>query len=445
MSSNRRFSIAQKVVIVATTYVLPIGVLLFLVVSNINEFIRFAQWEQRGTAYQRPLESALDGVLRHQIFVHGRTDDAAAKVTAARSDADRAFDALEIVDRRIGADLQFTEEGLAKRDRAHCRVDAVRKQWNEIAEMAVGSSGKPSADIDTKYTKLIADLRMMITHSGDTSNLILDPDLDSYYLMDVTLLALPQLQERTGKMMNLVGDILTRGAPTAEERTEIAVQAALLETDLERAIASTQTSLNEDANFYGVSPTLKGQLEPSLAEYKKAAATFIGLTRKAAGTSSDEVVPQAYVTAGLAAHAASFKFWDVAENELDKLLATRVGSYTNRRTMSLSLAGLAIAIATGLACLTSLSITRPLNKLVRTLGPGASLLQVSVQRIADASKSRTASPEQAELICEELNAHADDMRSTVGELESLVRGNSASVARAPESGKALHTPASTSA
>ena len=36
----------------------------------------------------------------------------------------------------------------------------------------------------------------MITHAGDMSNLILDPDLDSRYLMDATLLGLPQTQDR---------------------------------------------------------------------------------------------------------------------------------------------------------------------------------------------------------------------------------------------------------
>ena len=36
----------------------------------------------------------------------------------------------------------------------------------------------------------------MITHVGDTSNLILDPDLDSFYTMDMTLVALPQTQDR---------------------------------------------------------------------------------------------------------------------------------------------------------------------------------------------------------------------------------------------------------
>lgn len=40
----------------------------------------------------------------------------------------------------------------------------------------------------------------MITHAGDTSNLILDPDLDSYYLMDVTLIAMPQMQDRIARI-----------------------------------------------------------------------------------------------------------------------------------------------------------------------------------------------------------------------------------------------------
>ena len=38
---------------------------------------------------------------------------------------------------------------------------------------------------------LLADIRSLMAHVGDTSNLILDPDLDTYYLMDAVLLKLP--------------------------------------------------------------------------------------------------------------------------------------------------------------------------------------------------------------------------------------------------------------
>ena len=63
---------------------------------------------------------------------------------------------------------------------------------------ATAEGGLPQ-HVQDQYTSFVATIRTMITHAGDTSNLILDPDLDSYYLMDVTLLALPQTQDRIRK------------------------------------------------------------------------------------------------------------------------------------------------------------------------------------------------------------------------------------------------------
>lgn len=43
-------------------------------------------------------------------------------------------------------------------------------------------------------------LNSFILHAGDISNLILDPDLDSYYLMDITLNKLPSILEKASKV-----------------------------------------------------------------------------------------------------------------------------------------------------------------------------------------------------------------------------------------------------
>jgi hypothetical protein len=50
----------------------------------------------------------------------------------------------------------------------------------------------------------------MITHAGDTSNLILDPDLDSYYLVDVVLLGLPQAQDRLADALLVAERVLRK-------------------------------------------------------------------------------------------------------------------------------------------------------------------------------------------------------------------------------------------
>ncbi len=422
-ASQRRVSVKSKFFLVAITYVLPIGVLLYLFVGSINEFIRFAEAEKKGDTYQRPLESLLDGVTRHQILVRGGATP--AEVQAVGAKVDQAFTALEGEDERLGVTLQFTEEGLKKRARSQCTVKLVKEQWQALtAELGrVKGAGKLPDDLDTRYGKLVTDLRTMITHCGDTSNLILDPDLDSYYLMDVTLLGLPQAQERTARVVVYGREVLARGVATREEQTQLAVHAAMLESDLDRITVSAQTSLNEDDNFHGGSPTLKEKVPPAVAAYKDAATRFIQMTRQISDPTAPKVTEAEYVAAGLKPHDESFQLWSVAVGELDVLLDKRIDVYTTRRTRSLTLASLAVLVASVLALLVSLSIIRPLTALVRRLGPGATLLASSVNRIAEASQRGTTTPEEAGIICEELDAHADEMRKSVGELESLVHGH----------------------
>ena len=422
---KQRPSIASKIVTVALTFTLPIGVLLFLVVANINEFIHFGVKEVQGNAYQRPLEALLQGLQEHQLALHGGAD-AADQLVAAKARVETAFAALADADQRLGVDLQFTEAGLAKRDRAHVRVANVRGEWNALAGLVAHPVPEVPAEIDAQYEHLVSDVRTMITHAGDTSNLILDPDLDSYYLMDATLLALPQTQDRIAKVTAYGRDCIRRGRLSPAERTQLAVHAALLqEADLDRIAASAQTALNEDANFYGVSESLQRNLPRAVADYKTATSRLIELTRELAAAEQLNTTAADFVAAGQQAREASFRLWEIADTELDALRQRRIAAYTSRRAWSLGLASVAVLIAIALSCAVTLSITRPLEKLVRTLGPGATLLAGSVERIAEASQRQTATPEEASIICEELNAHADDMRGSVRELESLVRGGAA--------------------
>src|SRR5262249_1842336 len=136
------------------------------------------------------------GIPRHGRLVRrslqgSRDVQGDLKSTAAEIDA--AFGELEAADAAVGVALQFTDEGLGKRQRQHVRVATVP-----------GEGEQPKSETDRldatrseeRHGHLVEDVRTMITHAGDTSNLILDPDLDSYYLMDITLLALPQTQAR---------------------------------------------------------------------------------------------------------------------------------------------------------------------------------------------------------------------------------------------------------
>ena len=62
-----------------------------------------------------------------------------------------------------------------------------------------------------------------------------------------------------------------------------------------RIAGSVQTALNEDPNFYGVSPTLQTRVPPLLNEYVKSATLFIDLTTRLADGQAEGLTAQEYL------------------------------------------------------------------------------------------------------------------------------------------------------
>src|SRR5262245_1718897 len=177
-----RMTVSRKLLFISISFSLPIMVLLGMLVVQINSSINFARWELSGNEYLRPLVELLDLIPQHELALKfaGPSRD---QLPQLRSKIDNAFAALEAVNKTSGETLQFTAEGLAKRKREHVVPENVKREWQELK---VGAEKLAPAALQEQHRHLVADLRMMITHVGDMSNLILDPDLDSYYLMDAT-------------------------------------------------------------------------------------------------------------------------------------------------------------------------------------------------------------------------------------------------------------------
>lgn len=371
--------VAQKLMLISVFFLMPDSLMLYLFITGINTNIEFARMEQRGNRYQYPLEELLELIPQHRLLAsRAASGDTTSRTLLPRMQGqiDRAFTELVEVDAEIGAILQFTEEGLAKRKREHYRVGTVRAEWEELKRHL---SSMPTAELAEKHSHLVGDVRVMITHAGDLSNLILDPDLDSYYLMDATLLGLPQTQERLARVIFHGAEVLRGESVSHEDRQQLAIFSTLLqEADLDRIVGSLQTALNEDPNFYGVSPTLQARLPAVMKEYVATNKEFIALTTRVAGAEKSGVSPRDYAAAGSRAREASFQLWRVAEEELDKLLSTRIRYYQNRRLKSLIVAGLAALAACGFVTFITRSISGPLRKQANALRSANEALQAEI-------------------------------------------------------------------
>jgi methyl-accepting chemotaxis protein len=374
-----RLSVASRVWLTGVAVALPLlGMAVYLMVTGVSHDIAFAEAELAGNRYQRPLEQLLRFVGEHRLLTAQQAAGANQpdKIAAAERAVDAVFEDLRAAQQRDGAALQFTPGGLAQRKREHVEIETVAREWAAL-------KGKPSA-AGEGHLHLASDLRTMITHAGDTSNLILDPDLDSYYTMDITLLALPQTQDRLAQMIAFGQQALSQPL-TDEAKRRLAVLAALLqESDLDRIAADVQTALNEDPSFGGTSDSLQKNLPEAFERYRTATAAFIELTT-AAASGARTVSPADYVVAGLAARDASFALWNTSVDELDVLLDVRTANFRRELYTGFAVTSLALALSALFVHFLTRSITRPLQSASTALAQGADSIAAASAQLAQAA------------------------------------------------------------
>ena len=360
--------ISTKLILIGLSLLLPLGVLLYFTIAGINSRVQFAELEIHGIEFLRPLQKLKREVARHR-FLAGRLRDGDTGVRESLGDSatriDQALKELDAEQRVRGVDLQFTDEGLGKRQRMAAHPSVLKQEWDKIS---VGGESQSAVEVERAYRRTLDAVKVMTTHAGDTSNLILDPDLDTYYVMDVVLLALPQTQDRLARIRQEGFATFGKTALSADDKVGLAIHATQLkESDFERVLASAQTSINEDASFHGTSPTLRSSLERVMETYVVNTREFLELLRANSEADKPTVPPQQFVQLAEAATAASFELWTAAAGELETLLRIRIAHCRSIRLWALVLTGGALLLSAGLIIVVARSITAPLNDCVGRL------------------------------------------------------------------------------
>ncbi|MBC8167958.1 MAG: hypothetical protein H7Y20_19075 [Bryobacteraceae bacterium] len=412
-------TLSQRIGAVGCLVLLTLSVSLFyFITKGFSKDIAFATTEQYGNQYQRPLEELLESIRTHQLlarrYLTGQRD-LQDQMKADERRIDAALQTLRTVDSRLGEALQFTPEGLAKRKREHSTWDTLHQEWENLKG---GLAGQTLENSDQSHAHLVADVRTMITHAGDTSNLILDPDLDSYYLMDATLVALPQMQDRLANIEMLGQEVLHGGKIGDGQRMQLAAAVALLkEADLDRTMGDIQTSLNEDQNFYGTSQSLQQNLPSASQEFSNATEALLDLMRKTIDATGTPVPEAKFAAAAREARKASFRLWQTGAQELDVLLQERIDALALARLWAIMLTALALLTAAGIAALVIRSTILSLR--------GASEQLLNRSRCIAAASEQIASASQE--LASRASEHAASLEQTstaAGEINSMARKNS---------------------
>jgi len=364
LKKNLGISIRTRMFGILLAFAIPVAILAYNLNHKIMDDVAFARQEVHGVAYLKPLVNLLDEVADYQVL----TLELSKGHTEVKKDQQEAEDRitqlikeLAETDKAIGASLDVTPEGLKKHKADGLLVSDLQKAWETIAN---------STTYDTKANDaILTQIAGMANYVYNTSNIILDPELDSYSLGDLIVGRLVPTLQKLGNLKTNIFTLLNENAnvlPEAE-KLHISAQHQILDEMLfSVAMSSANNALAEDANFSGKSATLEANLKPALDVYSKSeAATLDALDAVIAGTPTD---PVKFVEALDGMHDGSADLAEVGLQELGALLEIRIDRDFNTRNQIMGICGISVALALLLFVFISNSITKPIKGLTSVMG-----------------------------------------------------------------------------
>jgi len=321
-----RLSYPQKFTLIGFLFAMPLTLVIYLLISEINSRVDFAQKEIYGNEYLRPLRQLREYIpklqlLNYQDLNRNLTNLDATKNLEAKIEEN--FQALENTDRRLGKILISSD-----------KFNHLYQNWQNFK---LRRSQWSWETYDVVYYKIIADINRLSVHVGDTSNLILDPDLDTYYLMDATLLKLPEMQKVLSEIRLISQKSSARSDATPQERAQMITLAGKLR-ELNQDLA-----INMEVGF---SNNPHGNLRPKLSESLR---KFNAVVEQLTGQLDKLIYPTAvveyyaYLDGSDRVLTSSFELWDESLTELDFLLQKRIDSFVAKKRI------IAIFVLTSLA------------------------------------------------------------------------------------------------
>ena len=220
----------------------------------------------------------------------------------------------------------------------------------------------PGAD---QATKVRAAARALIAKIGDGSNLILDPDLDSFYVMDAVVVKLPELSEAARALHDQMLAVSSAASPDFDAKAQLMIALGRYDTAASGLLASLKTAVanNPDGSldkaFKDAQAKLEAQSNTFYVSMKRTASVLI---EKADPEAGRRIAPL---------HAAvqqeTDRIWQLTAGELDRLLELRIAGFKSRLWTNLALAYLVTLIAFGVLAAVGLSITRGTRRLIHRM------------------------------------------------------------------------------
>ena len=255
---------------------LPDGYVAYLLVNQTTESVNFSAKESAGVTYITPVRALLATLQRLRVVGYPGDDASKGEVAQLINQADAQVAEIDKIEAIHGGALGTTGVWKVIRDGG---PDPTTKEmhvgWNTLKTTAFAM---PQAR-DQAYLALTGYIagELIVNQAGNNSNLILDPDLDSYWMMDAFVIKLPLLGELLATASNLGLGAITDGTVTNEERIELAATTGLITStasdlinvDLKTALIDNEKYAEGRQGNAALRPALEARFNATAAALRK--------------------------------------------------------------------------------------------------------------------------------------------------------------------------------
>ena len=304
---------------------LAIAYLLTVMTLGLRASLAQGQRELAGLEAIKPIFPLVQQVQLHRDLSNGvLSGDAGLKdrVAAAAKEISSAFARADAVMARLGDEVGQQEEW-----------KQLREEWTALVQEWADMTGPASF---SAHGAVIQRAMQIVAGIGDASGLVMDPDLESYYLVNTAVFVMPETLERLAVIRGAGSGVLFKKTITDDEKHEFSTRLGVLDkmtSDLLAALARSEK----------YSPEIK----PAMEEFRQ---KFVG------GAGDVVVVTQSELTTGRLNSPAAYFFGKASEAidtgfaqlegtllpTVEKLIRARVSRLTGKLLLAIGIALLVV-------------------------------------------------------------------------------------------------------
>jgi methyl-accepting chemotaxis protein len=395
MTFLHNLSMTKKFSVVIVGFMIPIVLLMFFFIQEANKGIEFAQKEIEGDNFLRPLRGLLTQSSYHRLYaLRTANNDREAQELLSKTAANitSLLKEMRQQDERYNASLQIGG-----------RAAKIENMWKILSDKLPTLTPDQSK---SEHDALVAEVRSLIVWVGDKSNLILDPDLDSYYIMDAVLIRLMDDVDLVHQSVFGMERTLRSGLASPNDRSDAKVLLVLMSAHTVGLEGDFATAY--DNNPLGnLKPKLNAELRKHIAnkrEYANATQEKFIMTDFTQLTIADlEAVASAYIRT-------SDALWYNSVNELDALLYARIEGFRSKLMIN-------VVVVAGILVLIMLIV----RSILGDIKSSVTNLVETTNRVKSgdmAAQSSITGNDEFAALASSINSMIDRIKTGVGELRA---------------------------